>query len=65
MSDQTPGQQWHLLCKEWREKHAAVINFPLFERGWMHTDRLDQWNRLNAEEQDVRNRMDAFIAVHT
>jgi hypothetical protein len=62
--DPSPLIQWRILCREWREKHDALLSFPLFEKGWMVSDRLDECERLRAAEREVRDRMDAFIAAN-
>jgi len=63
VTDNTPGAEWARLCAEWHVAHNAALNFPLFEHGWMVNDRLDEWNRLNAVEKEVRGRMDAYLAI--
>lgn len=62
MPTNTPAAQWKRLCKEWRARQRAASRFPLFERGQMRLDRLDEWKRLCAEEDEMKARMDAFIA---
>lgn len=64
MTTETPGAEWLRLCKEWKEKQRAYFAFPIAENGWMYPDRLAEWNRLGAAVQEVRDRMDAFIANH-
>jgi hypothetical protein len=62
MATKTPAAQWKRLCKEWRAAQRAANRFPLFERGQMRLDRLDEWKRLCTEDADAKARMDAFIA---
>ena len=64
MTDDTPGVQWQRLCGEWRKAHEAALRFPLFEGRWMQIDRLNEARRLCAIKQEVRGRMDRFIATH-
>ncbi len=59
-----PGTVWQRLCEEWHAKHQAVLSFPLFEGRRMQTDRLGEMERLRSAEQEVRDRIDAFIAAN-
>ena len=55
-------RQWAELCREWRAKQEAALHCPLFEDPSLVVERLQEWQRLRAAENEVRDRMDAFIA---
>jgi len=59
-----PFDQWAALTKDWRDKHRAMLAFPLFRHGWMQTERLPEYEALCAAVKEARRRMDAFIAAH-
>jgi hypothetical protein len=59
-----PFDQWAALAKDWRDRHRAMLAFPLFRNGWMQTDRLPEYEALSAAVKEARRRMDAFIAAH-
>ena len=61
----TNNQSWNELCSDWRAKHKAFLEFPLFENGQMRTDKLDEYQVLEKTEQAARARIDEFMATAT
>jgi hypothetical protein len=59
-----PFDQWAALAKDWRRKQRTMLGFPLFQNGWMQTERLQEYEALCAAVEEARTRMDAFIAAY-
>lgn len=58
MSD---GKIWQILLKDWNQKHQALLDFPLFERGLLRLELLPEYQKLKDEEELARKRKDEFI----
>lgn len=58
MSD---GKIWQILLKDWHQKHKALLDFPLFERGLLRLELLPEYQKLKDEEELSRKIKDEFI----
>jgi hypothetical protein len=55
-------QQWAALCMEFRRLRAAGDTAIPFENGLASAEALAEWNRQDPEADEVKQRMDAFLA---
>ena len=53
--------EWDALVQAWQKAQDAVRRFPLVEDGTLQTERLDEYNRLDAEERAAKAAIDDFI----
>jgi hypothetical protein len=55
-------RQWAVLCREFRQKRAAGdAAFP-FGNGLASAEKLVEWNRQDPDADEVKQRMEAFLA---
>jgi hypothetical protein len=57
-------KQWAYLCKRLQAKQRALSDClpQLFQKGVLASDQVANYLRLNAEVEEVRKRMDDFVA---
>jgi hypothetical protein len=55
-------RQWAALCREFRQKIATANRAFPFENGRASAEDLAEWSRSDPDADEVKQRMDAFLA---
>ena len=57
-------KHWAYLCKRLQAKHRALSDClpQLFQKGALSSEQVANYLRLNSEVEEVRKRMDDFVA---
>lgn len=55
-------QRWAVLCREFRRQRAAGDAAIPFRNGLASAEELAEWNRQDPDADEVKQRMDAFLA---